>query len=265
MVGLRQRSHIYYPQRADLERLMAAAANVGASAWLDGSGKYQGWWFVNERATGDVGVVVFHGNAGMAWHRQYFVDCLFALPFADVQAVAIFEYPGYGPRDGAPSERALIETAIQAVEPMLSEVEDKRKRVYLIGESLGAGVACQVAAHFGDRIAGLFLATPFSSLADAARVHYPYLPVRWFLRDRYDNVKALKNYRGPVFVLAAEEDRVVPASLAQRLYEAYEGPKKMWIEKGADHNSLVYSPSAEWWIGAWQFLLESGGATARRP
>ncbi len=256
IVALGQRRYIYYPQNAPRDALEAEARKQGFDVWRSpAKDDYQGWFATFE--TNGADVVVFHGNAGFALHRTYFADCLKALPFEGVRAVYLFEYPGYGARPGRPSEKTIIAAADAAVKELFDE--NPERKLVLLGESLGGGVACRLAARYRERVAGVFLATPFSSLADAARVHYPYLPVRWMLRERYDNVEALKEYTGPLFVLAAAHDAVVPARLAQQLYDSYGGPKRLWIEPDADHNSLIYSPAAEWWIEAWRFLLMPGG------
>lgn len=252
LVALGQRRYIYFPQREEHARLENMARGAGAEIWAaSDDGDYLGWKVPCE--TGGVDILVFHGNAGYALHRLYFVECLKGLHFARVRNVYLFEYPGYGARLGMPSEKNIKRDAERAVARLVEESADGR--VILLGESLGGGVACYIAARYPDKIPAIFLATPFSSLVDAARVHYPYLPVRWFLRERYDNVGELANYRGRVFILAAEHDGVVPAVLARKLYDSYAGPKRIWVEPDADHNNLVYTPTAEWWIAAWQWLL----------
>lgn len=253
IVALGQRRYIYYPQRAGRAVLESEARKLGLSVWDAREGEdYSGW--MAPCGTAGVDVVVFHGNAGFALHRTYFVDCLQGLPFEGIRTVYLFEYPGYGARPGAPSEKVIKEKADQALSRLL-EAETAR-RVILLGESLGGGVACWLAVRYPERVVGVFLSTPFSSLAEVAQVHYPYLPVRWLLRERYDNVEALKSYQGPVFVLAAEHDAVVPARLARKLYESYAGPKRLWVEPEADHNTLIYVPNAEWWVEAWRFLID---------
>ncbi len=119
--------------------------------------------------------------------------------------------------------------------------------LYLVGESLGSGVATHLAREFGQQIAGVLLVTPFTSLTDVASKHYGFLPVRTLLSERYDSLDALKAYSGPVAFLMAGSDEIVPAALGRTLYESYDGPKWLREEPGAGHNSLSLGPSEPWW------------------
>ena len=129
--------------------------------------------------------------------------------------------------------------------------------VFILGESLGSGVASYFAAQFPQQVAGLLLITPFSSLTDVAAHHYPFLPVRLLLRERYDSLEALSHYTGPVAFLLAGRDEVVSTSLGQQLYDSYKGRKWLHIEPRAGHNTLPYHPGAPWWKQASTFLTPS--------
>lgn len=258
VLAVGQRRYIYYPERESAERLRLMAQASGLEPWLAENGEAIGWRTTPVPAGQGSGrvVLVFHGNAGYAIHRAYFVDALMGLPNRSVEAVYLFEYPGYGARPGEPSEKTIKQAASAALE-MLTRAGDAR--VYLLGESLGGGVASYLAGAYPDRVAGVFLATPFSSLVEVAKHHYPILPVSLFMRERYDNVAALKTYHGPLAVLVAAHDEVVPAELGKRLYESYAGPKRLF-EDDASHNTLLYDARAEWWLGAWDFLFTAGPA-----
>ena len=243
-----QRQYIYYPDRAPREQLEARAGRDGLAPWRAEGERLIGWW----TPAADARVLVFHGNAGSAVDRSYFVWAFNARPAGRSWQVCILEYPGYGAREGAPGERTMVAAGLEALDALLAESE---RPVILLGESLGSGVAAQVAAARPDRVAGLLLLTPFSTLADAAAVHYPYLPVRWMLRDRFDSVAALRGYAGPVAVVVAEHDRVVPARLGRRLVASYDGPTRLFEQAGRDHNTLELDPGADWWEDAVTFLL----------
>ena len=88
-----------------------------------------------------------------------------------------------------------------------------------------------------------------------AAARYPFVPVRWLLRDRWDSVEALSAYRGPLAVLLAERDTVVPARFGRRLYDGYGGPKRLWVQAGRNHNSLDLRPEAPWWDEVSEALL----------
>jgi uncharacterized protein len=254
MLGL-QRHFIYFPGRAAEGALLARAHDQGLEPWRDEGGAIIGW---RAPAAGGAparnAVVVFHGNAGHALDRTYFVDGFAALPDADDWQVHVFEYPGYGARPGRPSETAIKQAAEQAV----AQLERDGRRLVLVGESLGGGVACHLAGQQPDAIAGLLLITPFTSRADVGRHHYPLLPVRLLLRERYDNVRALRNYRGPVAFLLAGRDEVIPTRLGQRLHDGYRGPRKLIIQPDRSHNTLAYRPDAGWWPEVAAFLGGSG-------
>src|SRR5690349_4017307 len=125
--------------------------------------------------------VVFHGNAGHAGHRSFYAAALTRLGLR----VILAEYPGYGPRDGTLGEESLVADARQTIA--------LAHRLYgapllLIGESLGAGVVAAAGSRERDKTAGLLLITPWDRLEHVAAYHYPWLPVKWLLRDRYDSM-----------------------------------------------------------------------------
>jgi len=123
------------------------------------------------------------------------------------------------------------------------------------GESIGSGAACYLAGTHPDEIDGVLLIGPFTALPDVAAWHYPFLPVRWLMVDRFDNVVALHNYHGPLAVLLAGADEVVSRELGQRLFDSYHGPKREWVQEGAGHNDIDFHPSAKWWRESTDFLL----------
>ncbi len=245
-----QRSMIYHPVRHPEATAVKLAALDGLVPWRDGSGELIGWRpaFVPEAADA---MLLFHGNAGFAAQRGYFVQ-----GFAPHLAVYLFEYPGYGSRAGAPSENQFAAAGEAALRQLRAE---RSGRIYLGGESLGSGVACRLAGASPEAVAGLFLATPFNSLVDVARSYYPYLPMRWLLRDRYESATHLKAYKGPMAVLLAGSDEVIPIRFGQRLFDTYEGPKRIWIQADRTHNKLDYDAGSAWW-GDVAGFLQGGGA-----
>jgi pimeloyl-ACP methyl ester carboxylesterase len=205
--------------------------------------------------------MVLHGNAGYALHRVYYARGFAALD--EGWQVFLFEYPGYGARDGSPSEEAIKRAALAALQRLLDE--DDARPVYLVGESLGSGVAAYLAAEYSAQVAGLLLVTPFTSLVDVAAHHYPVLPVRLFLRERYDNREALARYGGPVAFLLAGRDEIVPTRLGRELYDRYRGPKWLRVDENAGHNSLDFRPGASWWRELSSFLLSTPAKALSPP
>ena len=247
-----QRTMIYHPSTESPEVLEAYAREAGYLPWRDAGGEWIGWR-PEQAPEGGRRVLVFHGNAGLALHRTYYAEGFAALE--ESWEVILFEYPGYGARGGRPSEKAFFRGASEAVELLGRE---EGRPIVLVGESLGSGVAAEMARRFPDRIAGLVLVTPFTDLAEVGARHFPFLPVRLFLRDRYDNVRALREYDGPVAVLLAGRDEVIPADLGRKLYEGYSGPKRLWVQEGRTHNTLDLDPDAPFWSELETFFREHG-------
>jgi uncharacterized protein len=250
-----QRRMIYFPAKASEASLRERAAQTGWAAWEDADGRLLGWKELRDPAASrpDHRLVVFHGNAGFAQHRTYYRDGLGGVSGGATWEVHVLEYPGYGARPGSPSEETLFQAGREAVRSLWQE--DPRP-VILLGESLGSGVACQLAGEFPEQVGGLILITPFTSLGDVAARHYPMLPVRLLLRDRFDNVEALKAYRGRMSMLLAGRDEIVPAELGEQLFERYQGPKRLWVQENATHNTLELGPGVIWWEEMTAFLLQ---------
>lgn len=248
MFAALQRQMIYLPAKANAGELTRQAAGAGLEAWFDDEGAGIGWKPAG-RASARHRMLVFHGNAGYALHRGYFVAGLQAL--GDEWEVILFEYPGYGARQGTPSAANFKTAAARALASLLAA--DSRP-VFVAGESLGSGVASYLARSFGEQVAGLLLVTPFSSLADVAAYHFPYLPIRILLRERFESAEDLSYYGGPVAFLLAGRDEVVPTRLGQQLYDSYTGPKWLRVEDRATHNTLSYNPGAAWWGEVSNFL-----------
>lgn len=240
---------IYLAQQASEEVLMSHAGVVRMEPWRDHHGQVIGWRRPNPGAANRL--VVFHGNAGWALLRDHFVEALQELDAGATWEVLLFEYPGYGARPGAPSEKAIVEAADAAIEELLAA--DSRP-LYLLGESLGSGPASAMAGRFGERIAGLTLLVPYHSLVHAAGHHYPYIPVSWLLRDRFENAEALRQYSGPVVFALAEKDEVVTFDGGRNLHDHYTGPKRLIVFPGLKHNDVDYTPRAGWWREMTDFL-----------
>lgn len=245
-----QRRLIYFPSVGSESELLRSAGGAGLAAWRNGSGSIIGWEAASTAPAGPDAdsFLVFHGNAGCALDRHYLSV---ALGGQNRGRVLLFEYPGYGARPGKPSEKAFAAAAVEALAQLRKE---SRGRIFLVGESIGSGVACRMAGDHPDLVAGVLLVTPFTSLTDVACHHYPLLPVRLLLRDRYDNVKALRAWRGPLAVLLAGRDEVVTTELGRRLYDSYAGPKQLWVQKERGHNDLDYSPFLPVWTELTGFL-----------
>jgi len=236
-----QRTLIYYPETADFGTLEPQAARKGLLPWLDVEGNFIGW---RSRQGAGIPVLLLHGNAGHSLHRSYFVSRLRDAGVAP--PIFILEYPGYGARPGTPTESNLVAAAAKAIDLL-------DQPVILVGESLGAGVACGAASQRPGSVRGLLLITPFDSLITVAKKHYPWAPVSLILKDRYESSRALQKCRAPLAVIVAEEDAVIPVDSAIRLFESYAGPKKLWRVPGSGHNEVLHDISDSELLAAYQF------------
>lgn len=247
-IYLLQDRFIYYPHRYSIAAFIQAADEQALTLWPTADRAYRG--LVSRSPSGDRGtIIVFHGNGGSALNRLHYLVALERLGFK----VILAEYPGYGARDGHPSERALVADARATVQ---DAQRDFSGPIYLWGESLGSGVATALAADSTLPVEGLVLITPFTSLTDVAQSVYWFLPVRWLLRDRYDNVANLSGSGKPTAILAAGEDEIIPQAQAQELYDTLVARKRLWVFEGAGHNTWTVAPQEEWWQEVADFLVQ---------
>ena len=173
-------------------------------------------------------LLFFHGNAGKLDNRIYKLN-----EFADLDLnYLIFAYRGFSGNKGKPTEIGLYKDAIKAKE-WLNQNNIEDKDIVLYGESLGTGVATEIAQSNG--YAGLVLETPFTSMIEAAKNFYPYIPVSLLLKDKYDNLNKIKNINIPVLVMHGEVDQIVPFWMGKKIYEIANQPKYSHFTKFDDH------------------------------
>lgn len=240
-----QRNMLYYPS-VDLPSQTELAAN-NIQFWPAGTNGYRGFVSTLPAAHAKGTIVVFHGNAGTAADRTYYVSTLAAMGYR----VILAEYPGYGGRKGELGEGPFVS---DAKETLRLASEQYGPPIVLLGESLGCGVAAAVAKTPPARIDGIILITPWDTLLSVAKDHFPWFPVRLFLRDRYDTVENLKQYQGRIAIAGAEQDDVIPIRHAQALFKALPGDKKMWMVRGAGHNTWPDMVDLAWWKGIMDFI-----------
>ena len=192
-----------------------------------------GGWLVPAQGGGGLTVIVFNGNAG---------DRSMRAPLATALArhglsVLLFDYRGFGGNAGRPSERGLHLDARAAWGFVTGTAGVDPGRVVLFGESLGCAVAVGLAREHPPH--ALVLRSPFTSLGDVGRWHYPFLPVRLLLRDRFPCRERIRHVRAPVLVIAGERDGIVPASQSRAVADAAGGPVRSVEIPGADHNDAA--------------------------
>ena len=231
VMAIFQRRLLYLPPVYTSERVEQMARTARLERWKDSSGRAIGMKRLSPKQPAAGRVLIVYGMGGCTTACAHYVDVIQNVAAFDV---FIVEYPGYADRPGSPSQKSLFRAADEAFQLLATNGP-----VYLVGESLGTGVAAYLAGTYPDKVAGVVLFAPYNRLADAAQYRYPILPVHLLLVDRFPSEDYLRNYHGPVGVLVAGEDQVVPEKLGLRLYNGYAGPKQLWEFPLDDHGSVM--------------------------
>jgi pimeloyl-ACP methyl ester carboxylesterase len=238
-----QRKLIYVPTRLTLDAAEREAAGDGFVPWHNKSGQLIGWESP-AKSPSKGSVLIVHGNAGWALNRAYMAAPIHEAAPLDVY---ILEYPGFGAREGTPDEDSLLAASDEAFESLPDNLP-----VYVVSESLGTGVAAHLAQKYPLDISGLALFVPYDRLASVAQNHVPFLPAYYLLWDRFEPAEWLQDYGGPVEVIVAGADEIIPPALGRRLYEEYGGPKQLQVLDGAHHNETT-DESPGWWKDVFAF------------
>ncbi len=229
-----QRSFLYFPDRRQFNPTDVGLEGVQAvSVHTNDNETLQAWYAPAE--PGRPVVLHFHGNAGSISDRSD------RLRFFQRQGLgALFvSYRGYGASSGTPSEEGLINDAL-ASHQWLLERNIEARDIVVVGESLGAAVAVQLASQ--RSVGTVILEAPFTSAVDVAKAHYWWLPVSLLMKDRYQSIDLINNIGTRLLIVHGENDEVTSASLGQRLFDAAAEPKQLMIVKNAAHNDL-YNPA----------------------
>ena len=261
LAAIFQRSLIYHPARdatlnvkpahipgAHTEPLsFKTADNLELHGWhisRQDSGADNG--HKRNRTSGKPVFLYFCGNSGNRANRLEEFKLITGLD-ADV---VCFDYRGFGDNAGSPSEEAIATDARAIWQHLTSERLVEPKQMILFGESLGGGVATRLAAELsaaGTPPAGLVLRSTFSRLTDAAAWHFPWLPARWLLVDRYPSVDRIPQVTCPILILHGRRDMIVPFEMGERLFAAApktssQGTRKRLLPLAtADHNDLMFT------------------------
>lgn len=248
-----QRSLVYLPDRqvavpadAGLPDFRVVTVTTADGLGIDG-------WFHPPADPAKPTIILFHGNAG---HVGYRADKAAAFRQAGF-GVFLAGYRGYGGNAGTPTEQGLYADARAALDWLVRQGISGQKLV-LYGESLGTGVATQMAAE--RRVAALVLEAPFTSLTDVAAGHYPIFPVRALLKDRFDSASKIASIGTALLVVHGERDRIVPTKLGKALFERAGQPKSAAWLPAAGHNDLMRHGLAERVIGFLDGLGRPQGA-----
>jgi fermentation-respiration switch protein FrsA (DUF1100 family) len=187
-------------------------------------------WYVPP-GPGAATIAYFHGNGGHIGYR----NARLARFTAAGLGVLFVEYRGYGGNPGSPTEPGLYQDARAGLD-FLAAQGVAPARLVLYGESLGSAVALRMATE--RPIAALILESPFSSIAAVAQHHYPFVPARWLIKDRFDALARVGAARAPILMLQGSRDVVVPPRFGRQLFDAAREPKELWVTPDGGHEDL---------------------------
>jgi hypothetical protein len=214
-------------------------------------------------------ILYFCGNAGNRSYRADVFDYL-----AELEAdVICFDYRGYGDNAGSPSEAAIANDARAIWSHLIEDLHVEPQRVILFGESLGGGVATKLAAEIstaGTPVGGLVLRSTFTRLTDVAACHYPWLPVRWIMLDRYPSVDRIGEVTCPILIFHGRRDTIIPFEQAEQLLAAAPGlsssgfPPRFVALETADHNDVLSTELNAFRAGMREFVETVNPRVARR-
>jgi len=235
-----QRHLIYLPSRTTVPPAAEILERARDVRLQTSDGLAIGAWFIPSAAHGEgVTVLVANGNAG---------DRSLRAPLAQALAdrglgVLLFDYRGYGGNPGRPSEEGLGRDVRAAYRFLVDQERVPPGRLLYFGESLGAAVMTELAVKHPP--GGMVLRSPFVDLASVGRVHYPFLPVRTLLRDRYPLAEQLAKIDVPTTVVYGTEDSIVPPVQSRAVAEAARGLVRLVAVEGANHTDLSLLDGAE--------------------
>ena len=185
-------------------------------------------WFHKKNINNYKTLLFLHGNAGSLENRIHKIN-----HFKNMNInFLIIAWRGFSKNKGKPTERGLYKDARSAVQWLTSK-NIKEKNIIIYGESLGTGVAVEIAQN--KNFAGIILESPFTSMIDAGKDKYPFLPVRLLLKDKYQSDKKIKNINIPILIMHGKVDNIVPFYMGKKMYELANQPKYSYFSEYDDH------------------------------
>ena len=222
-----QRSLLYHPTENNYSEDKILVSIEKVSIKTNDNLKLLGW-YKNNNLSKYKTVLFLHGNAGTLENRIHKIN-----HFEKINVnFLLVAWRGFSGNKGKPTEKGLYEDARSAVK-WLEEKGIKKNNIILYGESLGTGVVTEIAQN--ENFAGVILESPFTSMIDAGKDKYPFLPVKILLKDKYESDKKIKNIKSPVLIMHGKVDKIVPFHMGQTMYELANEPKYSYFSEYDDH------------------------------
>ena len=185
-------------------------------------------WYHKKNVSDYKTILFLHGNAGSLENRIHKIN-----HFKEMKVnLVIIAWRGFSGNKGEPTEKGLYEDARSAI-GWLKKKGINEKNIILYGESLGTGIAVEIAQN--KNFAGIILESPFTSMIEAGKGKYPFLPVRFLLKDKYESDKKIQNIKSPILIMHGEVDRIVPFWMGEKMYKLANEPKYSYFSKYDDH------------------------------
>ena len=228
LLFLLQRKLQYFPDASEVPLPAGAAGLRDVTFSTEDGVKLRAWYWSGKLG---VTIIVFHGNAGHRGHRLFLMEEFHRLGYG----ILMLDYRGYGGSEGSPTESGLYLDGEAALSWLADEAPTDR--VVYLGESLGSGVAVEMAVRHPSE--ALIIQSGFASAVDVARRVYPFLPCSWLMKDRYESASKVDRISMPTLFIHGERDRTVPTDSGRQLYELFPEPKEWLGIEGAGHNNLL--------------------------
>ena len=185
-------------------------------------------WYHNKNLNDYKTILFLHGNAGSLENRIHKIN-----HFKDMKVnFLLLSWRGFNGNKGKPTEQGLYEDGRSAVRWLKSKGISENN-IIIYGESLGTGIATEISQN--NNFAGIILESPFTSMIDAGKDKYPYLPVKLLLKDKYESNIKIKNIRSPILIMHGRVDNIVPYHMGKKMYELANEPKYSYFSEYDDH------------------------------
>ena len=195
-----------------------------------------GWFIPNKSASKTI--LLFHGNAGNLSHRIEIIEMLLKLNVN----VFIIDYRGYGKSNGKPSEKGIYTDALTSYEYLINQKKIKPENIIVYGKSLGTIVAIDLASKV--KIDKLIVDSGLTSAKDMSKLILPFLPLYIFLNVKFDSINKIKKVNCPKLIIHSIDDRTIPFSMGQKLFQEAKKPKQFYQSTG-NHNEFLYINKTE--------------------